>query len=81
VEYRYGLSPVALAGMREEQGGLCASCGQPPSLRRPLVVDHDHETGAVRGLLCDACNTSLGQLRDDPTRILALLDYLERTKP
>lgn len=41
--------------MLAEQGGVCAICGNPPKARR-LDVDHDHRTGAVRGLLCHRCN-------------------------
>lgn len=48
---------------------------------RPLVVDHDHTTGAVRGLLCSACNTGIGHLKDDPAVVAAALHYLkERTR-
>ena len=51
------------------QGGRCAICGQQPKARR-LAIDHDHETGAVRGLLCSAdewgCNVSLRKLLNDP---------------
>jgi len=41
-----------------EQGGVCAICGNPPKTRR-LSIDHDHKTGAVRGLLCFQCNRAL----------------------
>ena len=44
--------------MLAEQGGVCAICGSPPKSRR-LHVDHDHRTGAVRGLLCFRCNRAL----------------------
>jgi hypothetical protein len=40
------------------QGGVCAICGRPPKTRR-LDVDHEHKTGAVRGLLCHRCNRNL----------------------
>ena len=49
-----------------------------PAKDTRLAVDHCHETGDVRGLLCAACNTALGLLKDDPDRIVKLLDYLTR---
>jgi hypothetical protein len=42
-----------------------------------LCVDHDHKTGAIRGLLCNNCNASLGYLHDDPVQVRAALTYLE----
>jgi hypothetical protein len=69
--------------MLAEQNGLCAICCEAPAVH----VDHDHETGRVRGLLCFNCNGALGQFRDradlmlgavlslrqdDPTRFVAL---------
>ncbi len=48
-----------------KQGGRCAICRKWPK-SRPLNVDHDHNTGKVRGLLCTRCNTQLGKWRDIP---------------
>jgi hypothetical protein len=42
-----------------------------------LVVDHDHNTGAVRGLLCHSCNTGLGHLGDSVETLARALDYLQ----
>lgn len=69
-----------------DQGGVCAICGEPETLRdkfgtvRSLSVDHCHETGAIRGLLCTGCNVSLGRMNDDPQRLRAAADYLERAR-
>jgi hypothetical protein len=52
----YKLSKAELDRMLDEQGKLCAICKERP----PTVVDHDHESGAVRALLCNRCNTALG---------------------
>jgi hypothetical protein len=67
-----------------EQKGVCAIC-RNPELRRGnhgkakrLSVDHDHETGKVRGLLCQDCNTALGLLKEDTTRIGNLVDYIHK---
>lgn len=43
-------------------------------------LDHDHESGEIRGVLCGRCNTALGLLKDDPQRIRALALYLERKR-
>lgn len=59
----------------EQQGGVCAICAQPDP-KRELSVDHCHETGRVRGLLCQSCNWGIGLLKDDPTLIEAALNYL-----
>jgi hypothetical protein len=42
-----------------------------------LAVDHSHETGAFRGLLCHSCNRAIGLLGDDPARLRAAAEYLE----
>ncbi len=82
---KYGLTPEEYAAMLVAQGGVCAVCrraefavnkvhGTP--LR--LTVDHCHETGRVRGLLCGNCNRAAGMLRDDPVLVRALAAYLEK---
>jgi hypothetical protein len=45
--------------------------------RPPVHIDHDHETGKVRGMLCFPCNAALGQLQDDPTIIRRAAEYVE----
>jgi len=60
----YGISLEQFNILFEEQNGVCAICmGTNPSGKR-LAVDHDHETGQVRGLLCSMCNTRLAVLDD-----------------
>jgi hypothetical protein len=63
LRHRYGISLAQYDEMAETQGGVCAICGQPPKQKR-LHVDHDHETGRVRGLLCAPCNTRLHALEN-----------------
>lgn len=58
----------------EHQEGRCASCGH----KRKLVVDHDHATGVVRGLICTPCNMAIGGLGDTPEGVRKALEYLLR---
>lgn len=75
---RYGLTADQHAAMLTEQGGVCAVCRNPPSGKRPLHVDHDHDTGKVRALLCQGCNSALGMVKDDRSRLIGLVAYLDR---
>lgn len=70
---KFGLTPDEFASLIERQRGTCAICDGPPQ-----HIDHDHATGAVRGILCGPCNMGLGQFRDDPTRLRRAADYLRR---
>lgn len=77
----YGLTADDIKRMEEEQDGKCRICNQPPDrgiFGQPprLHVDHDHETGEVRGLLCSGCNTGIGMLQEDPLRLFASIEYL-----
>lgn len=54
----FGLSDEEYDSMLQRQGGVCAICQRPPA-RNHLAVDHDHDTGAIRGLLCPPCNRSV----------------------
>ena len=69
---RYGLTSADVDAMIEAQGGTCAVC---PG--KPEHVDHDHETGEVRGILCFNCNQALGNARDDVKVLRGLARYLE----
>ena len=55
------------------QGGVCAICQDAPAAH----VDHDHATGAVRGVLCFNCNGGLGQFRDRTDVMRKAIKYLE----
>jgi hypothetical protein len=79
LRYRYGLSSSDYEVMLLKQGGGCGICGAAPKHDRRLSVDHDHDTGAVRGLLCDACNQAIGLLRDDPRLLKNAIEYLGAT--
>lgn len=65
---QFGIGAAEFDALLEQQGGRCAICPAEvnDSAGRKLSVDHCHDTGAVRGLLCSACNFGLGKFRDDP---------------
>ena len=71
---RYRLRPEDVEQMLAEQDGLCAICGTLPNR---AVVDHDHQTGAVRGVLCHGCNIKLNAV-EDSAYLAAALKYLGR---
>lgn len=63
------------------QGWLCVICDDKPNERgEKLVVDHDHSTGEVRGLICRRCNTGLGYFRDNPNFLRHAVHYLNPDK-
>jgi hypothetical protein len=67
--------------MSAAQGGVCAICRNLETATfgggiRKLAVDHDHSTGKIRGLLCQACNTGLGLFKDIPERMELAAQYI-----
>jgi hypothetical protein len=79
---KFGLTLAEYDRMLEQQNGRCAICRTetPGRNRSRFLIDHDHATGRVRGLLCNACNMGIGQLGDDPQRIEAAAHYLRAFK-
>jgi len=75
----YGITVEQYEAMLELQNGVCAICGGINTRKLKLAVDHDHDTGKVRGLLCDRCNRGIGLLRDS-NNITNALKYLEENK-
>ncbi len=71
---KYGLTRLQVAELRAAQGDECAICGDAG----PEHLDHDHESGLVRSLLCQRCNFGLGLFRDHPDLLRAAADYVER---
>lgn len=69
---RYGITSQEAEALKATQGGLCAVCRKAEATQ----VDHDHETGRVRGILCLHCNAGMGAFRDDPRLIYHAIDYL-----
>lgn len=74
----YGITLERYEAMMVAQGHVCAICRRPPG-ERAFHVDHDHGTGAVRGILCASCNQGLGVFRDDTAALLRAVDYLLAT--
>jgi hypothetical protein len=71
---KYGLTTDEYEGLLASQGGRCAICGNPDADN----VDHDHETGKVRGILCFKCNVAIGLVDEDSDRARRAAEYLER---
>jgi uncharacterized Zn finger protein (UPF0148 family) len=78
----YGMTPEDYARMLEEQQGRCPICGSTPDGERNcgranFAVDHCHETGRVRGLLCNLCNRAMGFFGDSEELLRRAADYLK----
>lgn len=72
---RYGLTPLEYREILHRQDNRCAICRDSFALVPPNV-DHDHETGSVRGLLCTRCNSGLGRAEDDVVTLGRAIKYL-----
>lgn len=77
----YGLTLEQYEALYEAQGGVCYICQRATGKRKKLAVDHDHETGYVRGLLCGICNKILGHFRDDAATAYRCYNYLAGNEP
>jgi len=79
VEYhlkkRYGLETSDVDEMLEAQGNACAICREV--FNDNHHIDHDHQSGKVRGLLCGKCNRGIGMFSDDPDRLVSAIKYLK----
>lgn len=81
----HGITVTEYEALLGAQDGRCAICQLEPRGAGPanlhLHVDHDHRTGTIRGLLCRACNTSIGQFDESPERLRAAATYLDHFRP
>lgn len=80
---KYGLTLAEYDRLLVAQDGKCAICGNAETTKlhskiRVLAVDHCHNTGKIRGLLCGSCNKGLGSFRDDPKLLQKARGYLEK---
>ena len=78
---RYGITLEDYDVMLKLQKGVCAICGTTGGKYEEvkncgLSIDHCHDTGTVRGLLCNKCNVGIGNFNDDPTLINKAVEYL-----
>ena len=83
LRHRHQMTVAEYERLFEKQKGRCAICGRSQEGLR-LAVDHSHQTGERRGLLCRACNLGLGNFRDDPSALRGAIRYLgseARTQP
>lgn len=76
---KYGLTLAEYDAMLIAQSGVCAICEKLSPTEKPLFVDHDHDTGAVRGLLCARCNWALGGFEDNAGLVSRALSYLNQS--
>lgn len=77
---RYGITAQEYDLLLLTQGGGCAICRRECGSGRQLAVDHDHDSGDIRGLLCKNCNTGLGLMKDSPALLRAGAAYIEQHK-
>lgn len=85
---KYGITLAQYDEMFEAQGGVCALCKKGETTKRRkkgdgrerLAVDHCHDTGRVRGLLCFKCNTAIGSLGDTEEDALRVVKYLSKSQ-
>jgi len=84
---KYGITLEQFNEILMTQNGVCACCKKPETKInnqtkkvQPLSVDHCHETGKVRGLLCDVCNTTLGKIKENISTLGSMIDYLLKNK-
>ncbi len=79
LELKYGLTIEQFEEMLHKQNYCCAICREPFSSPRNRHVDHCHDTGVVRGILCQKCNLAIGLLQNSPTVALEAAHYLNQS--
>jgi hypothetical protein len=76
IAHRYGLTVEEVDTLLSSQDGMCACCHAELQPGHRTHIDHDHETGRIRGILCPKCNTGIGKLGDNEAGLLQALEYL-----
>jgi len=73
---KYGVGKAEATAILERQSGLCPGCQS--DIREAFDIEHCHDTGRVRGLMCHPCNKALAFARDRPDTLRRLADYLDK---
>lgn len=79
---QYGLTPDTFLAMMESQNHKCAICGHSDKSQKKTfpMIDHCHETGKVRGILCSSCNMGIGKFKDNIELLEAAIKYLKTSR-
>ena len=79
---QFSVTPADYDARLKAQGGVCAICGleETQAMKKHLNIDHDHETGLNRGLLCNSCNVGLGHFQDSEILLRLAIAYLRRSR-
>lgn len=72
----FGITLEEYDRLFESQKGVCAICGKPDMTGRRLAIDHNHQTGEIRGLLCGMCNVTLGRVQESAELLKRMIEYL-----
>jgi len=78
---QYGLSLDEYWDLEKQGCAICGSLASQDKQRSRLHIDHNHQTGAFRGLLCTNCNLAIGQFQDNPELLLRAAHYLQHKEP
>jgi hypothetical protein len=82
---KFGITIDHYQALLDQQGGKCAICNgveqvASNGISRLMAVDHNHDTGSIRGILCTNCNRAIGLLHDDPVILQKAIAYLTRAR-
>jgi len=79
--YHYDITAEQYTTLLVIQNNVCGICEGPPQSGEVLVVDHCHDTGAVRGLLCSSCNKAIGLLKDRTELLIRAAAWCDDGQP
>jgi len=77
---KYGIKIGEFNNLLLSQGSVCAICNRPKWTKLGPCLDHDHEAGMIRGILCSLCNAAIGLIDDDPEIAKRMVLYLQGKK-